>query len=226
MVFNKDDENHMNSWLEYNDSRISKFNVNKMEDECYGGSDSNESSENSWGMKYEKIKSAYMLVYERKFKNPIKIKINESDIPDKSEVISFKENEYFNVKKNHDLFRYFDSPEFSQINQKITSKFFYDSAKNEYFQLKPYYSTERIIPKKYYLEVSDDNSLFQKHQNISDEQFVTFFDSVISVLDETLSNIQNISEETSIKIASTFMNFIFKILSQKDKNKVYFLLIF
>jgi len=220
MVFNKDDESHMNSWLEFNDSRISKFNVSRMDDECFGGSDSSESNENSWGMKNEKIKSAYMLVYERKIKNPLKIKIEENEISDKNEVISFKENETFSIKKANDLFRYIDTPEFSEVYKKITSSYFYDSAKNEYFQYKPYYKTERIIPKAYYLEVSDDNSLFQKHQNISDEQFVTFFDSVISVLDDTLSNTQNISEETSTKIASTFMNFIFKILSQKDKNKV------
>jgi ubiquitin carboxyl-terminal hydrolase 34 len=225
MVFCKDDESHMNAWLEYNDSRISKFNVAKMEDECFGGSDSGE-AENSWGMKNEKIKSAYMLVYERKLKNPIKIKVAETEVPANSEVISFKENEYFKTKKEYDLFRYVDTPQFNEVYKKITTSYFYDSLKNEYYTFKPYYSTERIIPKQYYLEVSDDNSMFQKHQNISDEQFVTFFDSVISVLDETLSNIQNISEETSTKIASTFMNFIFKILSQKDKNKVISILIF
>ena len=223
MVFNKEDENHVTSWLEYNDSRISKFNVNKIEDECFGGSDSNESTENSWGMKNEKIKSAYMLVYERKIKNPIKMKINENEILDKNELISFKEGEYFNIKKQFDFFRFIDTPEYAQSYQNLTTKYFYDSAKSEYFYFKPYFNPERIIPKKYYLEVSDDNSLFQKHQNISDEQFVTFFDSVISVLDDTLSNIHDISDETSTKIATTFMNFIFKILSQKDKSKVFFI---
>lgn len=58
-----------------------------------------------------------------------------------------------------------------------------------------------------------------KHQNISDEQFVTFFDNVIDSLDQTIKvRIKDVNEITSNKIVSTFMNFIFTILSSKDHN--------
>ena len=67
------------SWLEFNDSSISKFNVENLEEECFGGV-SNEKERGgmmfSWG-RGEKCKNAYMLVYERKIKKPMKIVITD-----------------------------------------------------------------------------------------------------------------------------------------------------
>jgi ubiquitin C-terminal hydrolase len=225
--FNPKDESHSNSWLEYNDSYISKFNVNKLEDECYGGSYDNdrEKSENTWAnfnRGGEKTKSAYMLVYERRIKTPIKIVIEPSTIDTTStNIISYKEEESAKVRKENDLCRYnTDSPTYSEIRDKIFSSIFYDVAKNEYYSLQPYYNKQRLIPQKYYLEIMEDNSVFQKHQNISDERFVSFFDNVINLLDETMSNLKEVKPETSVKISITFMNFIFNILSQKDKQQL------
>ena len=90
MVYDKTNSNDVNNWLEFNDSLIRSFNLNNLEEECFGGSQQNlnpftgdEVADNSnWQPKpvnYEEkdnIKNAYMLVYERKRKKPIKIIID------------------------------------------------------------------------------------------------------------------------------------------------------
>ena len=218
MTYNPNDDSHINNWLEFNDSYISKFNVNRLDDECFGGSYNN--NNDSWARMGEKIKSAYMLVYERRIKTPLKMIISQNSIEDKNSTISFKEEETLKIKKSIDLFRSFGTNTYKEAHENLLKSVFYDVSKDEYFHYINYYTREILVPKNYYLEVTDDNSIFQKQQNISDEHFVTFFDSVINVLDETLSQMKDVSDETSIKIATTFMNFIFNILSQKDKHKV------
>lgn len=161
-----------------------------------------------------------MLVYERKLKNPIKIKFTDAEIAEKRDYISFKEGEGSQVKKEYDVFRFTEIQQYKDNIKRILSTNFYDVQKNEYYHYVPFYYSNKYIPTDYFIEVTEDNSLFQKHQNTSDEQFVIFFDKVLSVLDETLSNLKNVSVETSNKISSTLLNFIFKILSQKDKNKL------
>ena len=127
------------------------------------------------------------------------------------------------MKKEYDLCRFNpSSEEYKVLKEKLVNTIFFDAKWEEYFKYVPFFSIERLIPKKYYLEISEDNAQLQKQQNISDDQFVTFFDSVIGVLDETLSNLKEINATTLGKIATTLLNFIFSILSQKDKQKVIF----
>jgi hypothetical protein len=224
--YNPNNETHFNSWLEYNDSHISKFSVNTIEDECFGGSwDTEEKGGmmDAWNWRGgEKTKSAYMLVYERRVKNPIKLMASEPSEKEKEtkNIVSFKEEEIQIINKKYDLLRYYNTPEYNKVRDELYNTIFYNSHTNEYYKYIPFYQKERLIPKKHFLEILEDNSIFQKHQTISDEHFVQFFDEVINVLDSTVSNLKEIKEETSIKIAVTFMNFIFNILSQKDKQKL------
>lgn len=87
MVYDKTNLNDVNKWLEFNDTLIRGFNINNLEEECFGGAHQNmnsyteveETNNNNWEAKpvqYEEkdnIKNAYMLVYERKKKKPIKL---------------------------------------------------------------------------------------------------------------------------------------------------------
>ena len=58
-------------WFEFNDHRISEFDINKLNSECFGGESVSEEV-NSWGMKNttttERYQNAYMLIYERRVK--------------------------------------------------------------------------------------------------------------------------------------------------------------
>jgi ubiquitin carboxyl-terminal hydrolase 34 len=72
-------DNRMDScWLEYNDSHISKFNIDNLERECFGGS-TGERSMSIWG-NADNCKNAYLLVYERKLKMPLKRMILEEHV--------------------------------------------------------------------------------------------------------------------------------------------------
>jgi len=226
--YDPNNEKHAMSWLEFNDSNVSKFDVSKLEDECFGGkyeekeetSSSAMGAAGGWNFRSsgEKTKSAYLLVYERKIKSQIKIIVPPTE--NNPNLISFKEEEISKIKKEFDITRVYKKEDYKILKDKLASTIFFDVKHDEYFRYTPFFSIERLIPKKYYLEIADDNSQLQKQQNISDDQFVTFFDSVISVLDETLSNLKEINANTLGKIATTLLNFIFSILSQKDKQKV------
>lgn len=75
------------NWLEFNDSRVKTFNIDHLENECFGGSTANQNQnyEDStmWSGAYasivEKRKSAYLLVYERRLKSPLSLKFTQED---------------------------------------------------------------------------------------------------------------------------------------------------
>ena len=63
-------------WLEFNDSNIRDFDPKNMESECFGGSSSGDGADDGWGWSRggrDNSKNAYILVYERKIKDPIKL---------------------------------------------------------------------------------------------------------------------------------------------------------
>ena len=68
-IMNDNPENKDN-WLIFNDSHVSKFDTDKIPSECFGGSNE--------GYSYENCQNAYLLIYERKKKTPIKIILDEN----------------------------------------------------------------------------------------------------------------------------------------------------
>lgn len=192
-----------------------------MEDECFGGSYGNEDNDNWGSSRYgEKTRSAYMLIYERKPKFPIKIVVKEEDIKNRDSIISFKKDEQFALHKKFDILKNIDSTEYDLILEKLLSSYFYDAEKNEFYCYKSFYSFERLLPKNYYLQVLEDNSSFQKLKNSTDEKYVAFLDSVMNCFESTISELNEIKEETNTKILMIFLNFIYNILSNKDKQNV------
>jgi len=67
-------------WCEFNDSRIKEFSTKSLESECFGGaSDSDDYSTGGWfrSSMRENSKNAYLLVYERRFKEDIKLEFKD-----------------------------------------------------------------------------------------------------------------------------------------------------
>ena len=68
-------------WMEFNDSNVRNFNFDKLKEECFGGSGGQ--SEDSWGASSgwggAYGKSAYMLIYERRQKKPVKILVEPEE---------------------------------------------------------------------------------------------------------------------------------------------------
>lgn len=162
-----------------------------------------------------------MLIYERNPKFPLKIVIKEEEIMQKDKIISFKKEDLFSIQKQFNILKYLDTPEYDIILEKLLNASFYDAEKNEFYQYKSFYGLERLLPINYYLEVFDDNSTFQKQKNSKDEKFISFFDSVMNCFESTISELNELKEETNTKILLIFLNFIYNILSDKDKHSVF-----
>lgn len=64
--------------MEFNDSTVRDFNFEKIKDECYGG-DKSSSDDSGWSFGGSYGKSAYMLIYERRKKRPLKILVSEEE---------------------------------------------------------------------------------------------------------------------------------------------------
>jgi len=229
--------NTTESWLKFNDSYISKYNFESgLESDCFGGKYGNSSDDcpvifmnnnmsfyGGFGRNSgEKSHSAYLLVYERKIKSPLKIVVEKPEITTNTNIISYKEEEAAKIKKKFDICRKVTGSKTKvlDLRSELESIVFYDASKEEYFQYKPFYSYERLIPKKYYLELEEDNNQFLNKQNLSDHHFVSFFESVIEELDKTLAKANETNSEILGKIAAQLLNFIFNILCQKDKQQV------
>ena len=78
--YDESDKKMESCWLEYNDSNISKFNLETLESECFGGAQQHESTGYFWGASSENCKNAYLLVYERKIKMPQKVLISSDKV--------------------------------------------------------------------------------------------------------------------------------------------------
>ena len=100
----KDKEEKKYKWLKFNDSHVSIFDTNDIEKECFGGA-SKGSSYN-----FENFQNAYMLIYERKKKSPIRILYNKNEITDintkdDKNIVKINKDNRKEIKKKYDLFR-------------------------------------------------------------------------------------------------------------------------
>ena len=138
-------------WMEFNDSRVSEFNFEKLREECYGdqskggnsgGYDGGDSQGwSSWG---SYGKSAYMLVYERRKKRPIKIVVPKEEAEENKQGVIF------------------------------------DQKKEEYYKLIDYKEgVEDIAPNKIYKQVHEDNKKFGFDNDIYSQEFFDFIKSIM-----------------------------------------------
>ena len=90
-------------WMEFNDSTVREFNFEKLKDDCYGG-DGKGGSDDGWGFGGSYGKSAYMLYYERRKKNPIKILVT----PEEAEQAKAAGQKIETDPKNNEQFKLVD----------------------------------------------------------------------------------------------------------------------
>ena len=149
-------------WLKFNDSVVSQFDTMDIPVESYGGYVDNDISN-------ENRQNAYLLIYERKKKTPIKIVIekdedkeNDNDdniLKDKNyKIISFPKEQRNYINKHYDI---------SYINFELKEKendlykiIFKDEEKDEYYYYIPYYNIEKNVLKENFTEVMNKNKKF------------------------------------------------------------------
>jgi len=236
--FNPNDENVNLSWLEFNDSTISKFDISQLEEETFGGSLNDDNDNNYQGnfmnarnsmfnFRREKCKNAYLLVYERLVKSPNILNIlNHDNIDNKNEnVIEFNEKDENKILKEYDMMRYYNKDNLNEYNNKckdLYNKVFHNLKKDEYFKYEPFYNfnNNRLVPKIYYDEIQNDNKHFEKIKNISESQYSSFFSSIINLLEETtINNIDKINSDDAEKISKTFVNYIMSNIQNKTNKE-------
>ena len=237
--FNSNDDNVNSSWLEFNDSSISKFDISRLEEETFGGSlnDDNDNSNQGnfmnngrngmFNFRREKCKNAYLLVYERLVKSPNILNIlNYDKIQNKKEnIIEFNENDENKIFKEYDMMRYYNKDNLNEYENKceeLYKKVFHNLKNNEYFKFEPFYNynNKRLVPKIYYDEIEKDNKNFEKIKNISESQYSSFFSYIIDLLEvTTINNIDKINSDDAEKISNTFVNYILSNIQNKTNKE-------
>ena len=143
-------------WLKFNDSIVTEFDTKEIPIESYGGCvDDNINNENS--------QNAYILIYERKKKTPIKIVIEKENEEkyinnEKYKIVSFPKEKRNYINKYYDISN-------SNIDSKIKEEDLYniifkDEENEEYYYYTPYYKIEKNVLKENFIEVMNKNKKF------------------------------------------------------------------
>jgi len=208
---NENPENK-NNWLIFNDSHVSIFDTDKIPSECYGGSNE--------GYSYENCQNAYLLIYERKKKTPIKIILDEKEVKtiDKDKIITFEKEKRNEISKEYDMSRIGNN-----INeQNLYSLVFFDKEKNEYYKYIPYYNIQKYAPRKAYLECLKDNNKTPstKSGNKKNNAILKKYkDILVDKLSNNNINIkdQKYDDETIENIINIILDSFMKKLNKKQK---------
>lgn len=221
--YEKTNVTHQESWLKFNDSNVSKFDISNLEEECFGGNLYDDQM--NYRRNYENCQSAYMLIYERKYKNPVKTKVfnNETEILESKgyKVLSFKEEDYQKVNKETNLL--INKPETEDYTRALNSLYstiFHDIKNNDYYTYSSFYIKEKIIPKEYFLEVYNDNLQFQKQKSVNDSQYNTFIERVFSTMSDAFLNMTINSENEAENFIEKIFNIISKVSTTSMKNSL------
>lgn len=146
-------------WMEFNDSRVSDYNFDDLKADAFGGSSGSDDwfggifKSSSYG------KSAYVLVYEKRFKNAIKILIPEV----KTEATEGQiEEEKINFKPK--------APQVIPEGAVIKT----DPKNNERYYEIPMNKIKMFIPNTIYKEIWEDNLEFSFEKLIYSKEFYEF----------------------------------------------------
>ena len=211
-------------WVKFNDSTLSEYNYQDIPKDCYGGTLINKkvSKENS--------QNAYLLIYERVKKEPIKVLIDEKNISeqDKKNMVVFKNEEVNSINKQYDLDRLNNNIKEEDLYKKI----FYNQEINEYYKYIPYYNIPKCAPKSVYNHIMESNnsdkgiiSNDNNKQNIEYQQKI--LDKLYNIISTKIINnkIQSYqaneqNDIINITIFDIFQEIKKKNLTEKEKKEI------
>ena len=213
-------------WLKFNDSIITEFDPKDIPIESYGGSlEENVSNEN--------IQNAYLLIYERKKKSPIKIIIDEDKLNSTEEetspynsIISFSKEKRASIDKSYDIFNSNNKMKEDELYKII----FKDEDENVCYSYIPYYNIEKTVLKDTFIEIMKKNQKFYKNKPIDNEKYKVECNDILqdnihlnefNILDDKLS-LDDKKLLISFFKEQIFENNIFKIdsLEIEDEHKI------
>jgi ubiquitin C-terminal hydrolase len=75
-------------WMEFDDSRVTQFDMKKFEEECFGGTDDKEFGFSAFSPESAMSKSAYLLVYEKAVKDKVVFPFTPATLSERDRLIS------------------------------------------------------------------------------------------------------------------------------------------
>ena len=224
LIETEKDENNINNtnkndnkkykWLKFNDSHISIFDINDIEKECFGGS--------TRGYNYENFQNAYMLVYERKKKTPIRILYDENEVKemntkDNENIVKINKDNRKMIKKQYNLNKIN-----SDINEKtLYNKIFNDEEKEEYFKYIPFYNIEKLALRKIYNQIIEKNKKIEMMKDNNEDDDNKYKKQYYQILLNNISlddfNILSDNYDKQIKqdLINILIESIFTLISSK-----------
>ena len=215
-------------WLKFNDSIITEFDPKDIPIESYGGSlEENVNNEN--------IQNAYLLIYERKKKTPIKIIVDEENMNNTEEessayntIISFNKEKRANIDKSYDIFN--SNNKMKMKEEELYKTIFRDEDENVCYSFIPYYSIDKNVLKDIFIEIMEKNQKFYKNKPIENEKYQVECNDILqdnihlnefNILDDKLS-LYDKNQLISFFKEQIFENNIFKIdsLVIEDEHKI------
>ena len=213
----KNDKNY--KWLKFNDSHVSIFNINDIEKECFGGA-SKGSSYN-----FENFQNAYMLIYERKKKNPIRIIYDEKEVKEIKENLNINNENFIKINKDNrkEIKKKYNINKISKdIDEpSLYKKIFHDEEKDEYYKYIPFYNIDKFAPRAVYNQVIEKNKKLEKMKNNNEKEGDKYNKEFYEILLNNISmpdfdilsdNYSHISKNDLIHI---FLESIFNLVSNK-----------
>ena len=195
-----------NKWLKFNDSHISIFDINDIEKECFGGATKN------FGYNYENFQNAYMLIYERKKKTPIRLRYDENEIKEicdlnkeQDNIIKINSDNKASIKKMYNI-----AKKDTIIDEKnLYEKIFNDQDKKEYYKYIPFYSIEKFVPKYIYDQIIEKNEQLHKlksSENENNNHQKEFYEILLNNIDSSEFNIFNYNEEIKCNLINILID--------------------
>ena len=213
-------------WLKFNDSIVCQFDTKDIPVESYGGYIDNTLSN-------ENIQSAYLLIYERIKKTPIKIILDKESIDQSNKdnnLISFKNEQKLNIEKFYDIS--YSNKEKRVKEDELYNLKFYNEETDEYYSYIPYYNIEKNVLKDNFIEVMNKNKKFfnnkiilEENSKFKDECNDILFTTIHSKNFNIINNNFSFNDKTNLITffqEQIFNNKIFRTnsLIEDDENKI------
>ena len=155
------------------------------------------------GTTYESMKSAYILIYERREKLPIKKVVQKEIIKEGIIIHDLEDNIPIQDIVNKNVYN----------QEEKDQKVFYNKKSNEYFELIPFYSIEKNCPPKIFIDVFKDNNDFIFENLVYSSEFFNFMEEIIKKISD-IKRIANLKDEFIDLLMDAYTKFIFDILAK------------
>ncbi|CDW78148.1 ubiquitin carboxyl-terminal hydrolase family protein [Stylonychia lemnae] len=211
------------NWLEFNDSTVKDYRFANLEEDCYGGgSSSNSGNFQNSDMKNDYSRNAYMLIYEKRRKEKIKIVIPEQ-IVQQSQSSSSLDCDGTAISRDlsqHHLFYVVPQLQENLLNNNINQVLFYDESSKEHYSLVEFNSAKKFVPNEIYKMVQRDNYLFLTEKSIFNNNFFETTKILVDTLIQNAPEVLQDSESNQNQLLFDFLRrLIFDLLSMTTENK-------